>query len=446
MLDGLVRLHAAHPELPVVVMTGAEGAAPLEALREGAQDFLLKDQLDPDTLLRAVLFALERQDRRAQELATARREEEARQHLRQSEHLIGLGQLAAGVAHEVNNPLAFVAANLDALLADPDRSDADRTILEDCKVGVQRVAGIVADLQTLARADTSQASWVEPGVVVAAALNLLHSRINRSGVEVTSEVEPSSTIAAHEGRLLQLLANLVTNALHAVRRGMVRKVRVEAGPTPAGGVYFAVEDSGPGMTEDEWARARTPFFTTRAHRGGMGLGLAICADIAHAHSGELRLEPSTLGGARVVLELPADTGLEVRVTTPVTEAAPAPARPRLLIVDDEPLLLRAYQRMLAPRFEVAAVGSGEAALLRLEEPDAPFDMVLCDIEMPGLDGPSLYDLVRERNPDMARRFVFFTGGVFSSSLEALREGDVPVLGKPLDLRRVLQALALVRHG
>lgn len=544
-LEGLRALREAAPRLPVVVLTGGELDIALDALAEGAQDFLSKDEIDPLRLARAIAFSLERQslrelleakaddaERAAEELegvlevaadalllldvgslrvawaneaarqlfqdeeglvgrrpltasvlerarggeveveatvdggakrsvavrATrtrfrgapvwyaslrdleARRQaEETERRLVQGERLLALGQMAASVSHEINNPISYVLANLQTLQrAMRAGSGWDRDaeeMLDDALKGASRVASIVSDLQTFARVRDEAVTRVHLDVVARAALNLLSSRVRKSRAVVHTELPEVAPISAFEGRLIQVASNLVSNALDAIDEsgGQVWLRTRQEGDE----VALVVEDDGPGMSEETQRRVFTPFFTTKGHRGGMGLGLSVCAEIAQRHGGALEIDSALSQGTRVTLRLPKATGLEqTRPAPAISGTRPRVRTGRILLIDDEELVRRGYRRMLGRRFEVTVAASGPEALALLADDDG-FDLVLCDVEMPEMDGPSVLEAIERLYPDLVPRFVFCTGGVFTeASVHALAQRGVPTVAKPLDLRTV----------
>lgn len=426
-LEAIERLRHARPELAIVVLTGEEPERAFEALGAGAQDFFSKDSLEPVALLRAIIFAM------------ARREaEDGRLRLREGERLLALGQLAAGVAHEVNNPLSFVLANLEGLEETLGViGDEPRQMLADAVTGTRRIARIVGDLQRYARAQDACPIDTRLDDVARSALNLLSSRVASATAEVSVALEEVPVVAAIEGRLVQVAANLLGNALDAVSDGQGTRVRVSTRHDDEG-VSLVVEDDGPGIAEEDRDQVFTPFFTTKGHRGGMGLGLAVCAEVADQHAGELWIDDSELGGARIELRVPFDTGL---VPPAVEEPPPVPVeRLRLLFVDDEALVRRAYGRMLGKVFDVESVGSGPEALAKLEAGER-YDLVLCDVEMPGMRGPEVVARIRDGFTDRAPRVALCSGGVFGAEPRVSADPDaVALLGKPFGADAVLRLL------
>jgi len=517
-LDALVRIRAEAPDLPVVVLTGHGPEMVTDALRLGAQDFLSKDGLDEVSLLRSVVFALERhhlvleldKQRRAamqdasdlerilgasvdavavldldgnvlvsnglgrrvcdgryeelaahvggnlelevedcrfavsvqsvqwrgsralwvsaHDLAERRAAEKADLALRDAEHMAALGRLAAEVAHEINNPLAFIHANLS--VARGKVTDAEvEALLAESGEGVERVAAIVADMQTWARADPAMSEPVSLTRVAWSALTLLRSRLRRRPVEVETKLDDTPSVDGSEGRLVQVATNLITNALDAI--DSEGTIRVETGKTARGEAFLRVSDDGSGMSAEVLAAARRPFFSTKQEHG-MGLGLSVCDAIAEEHRGTLEIESERGEGTTVSLILPPGRRPSQR-PKPVRKAT----RRRLLLIDDDPQVRRAYRRLLSVSHDLETVSGLESALARLAE-DGDFDLILCDVEMPDVAGPTAAERIAQAFP--ALRVVLYSGGVFSpEAKEQIAAGGWQVLPKPLPLDR-LQAL------
>ncbi len=355
--------------------------------------------------------------------------------LHRAEKLAALGQFAAGVAHEVNNPAAVIAANLQyvqekeaAALGPGGRSAVDEAV-----VAVQRIAAIVRQLLDAGRI----AAASEPRTSVAlrplaeGAFSVARARFGRR-VRLENEVPEGLHASAQEGVLAQVLVNLVVNAVQAIPEGRSDgEVVVRA--EPAGDrVRLVVEDDGAGMTPEVLRRAFEPFFTTKPFGRGAGLGLAVSRGIVVSLGGELRLETESGKGTRAVVEL-------VREEPPgvdgeaVAGTAPSAPRLRLLIVDDEEGMLRSLQRLLESRYRVQVATGLVDGLSRIQS--EPFDLVLCDVMMPSGGGEWLYRTLLGRAPALAERVIFFSGGAVSDGARAfLLSQPQPVLMKPLDLR------------
>ena len=365
-----------------------------------------------------------------------RTEELTRAHaaLLRSENLAAVGQLAAGVAHEVNNPAAVVAANLryleDHLQAGCTPDDALECVQES-GAAVRRITSIVRQLLDAGRA---AATRTPPASVAVAAVARDALRTARprcpSHVSLTEQVPEDLWALADENRLQQVLVNLVVNGAQAVPEERTGKVEIHA--QHAGGrVLVTVEDDGAGMDPEVLQHVFEPFFTTKPFGAGSGLGLAVSRGLVASLGGDLRIESQAGRGTRAVVELPEAK----RAPSVVAPAPDAPGRAaRVLVVDDDPMVLTSMGRLL--RHYSVEVASGVDDGLRSLATQA-FDIVLCDLMMPAGGGERLYRELRESSPKQAARVVFITGG--ATTEEARRylalQGQ-PVLEKPIDLHEL----------
>ncbi len=393
----------------------------------------------------ASLFDLTERRAQAQEI------ERQRDALRQSEKLTAMGSLLAGVAHELNNPLAIVmgrASLLEAKCEDEAlRSDAQRI-----RDAAERCGRIVRTFLGMARQKAPQRGEVQLNDMVRGAVDLLHYSLRTGGIEVELGLgEAMPSVWADADQLGQVLLNLIVNAQQALaERPAPRRLRIATGavqprPGRVAGVWLQVADNGPGVPEDISARVFDPFFTTKPAGVGTGLGLGVSRSLVREFGGDLILEPERpLGGASFRCWVPVPP-------SPTAAAAPAEAgdtstsgamRARVLVVDDEAELASVLQEMLeAADYEVAIAESGEVALAMLAE--ARFDAVVSDLRMPGMDGVALWQALDERTPRLARRMVFVTGDTLSPSAREFLQGRCcGCLEKPFaaaDLLRCVQA-------
>ena len=375
---------------------------------------------------------------------TEQRRLEAR--VRQNERLALIGRIAAEVAHEVNNPAAFIQGNLELLLADLGAggvraADEQRELLQDSLAGVRRIAGIVDDLRTFSRTGGEDVEQVDLAKVTADACRMLGNRA-RSAAQLDLDLEPVPAITGRRARLMQVVTNVLVNALQAVegRPPAERRVRVTTRALPKW-VRIGVQDNGVGMPDAVRQRVFEPFFTTKGPAEGTGIGLAVCVEIVRAHGGEIRIESREGIGTRVDIDIPLETGLLPAEPAPRSPAAAQPSeRRRVLVVDDEESVLACYRRVLAPQFEVGLARDGLTALRMIREGPS-FDVLVCDVTMPKLDGPSLYAVVIEELPEYRGRFLFATGGALSASArDFLTDGGVEVLHKPFGVEVLREAV------
>lgn len=383
-----------------------------------------------------------------------RRELEAR--LVQAERLASVGTLAAGVAHEVNNPLSYVMANIGyaleqvALATEACRSGAPPQeteqelqqageALREARQGAERVRAIVRDLRMYARAEDERRAVLDVAHLLDSALNVARSEITHRA-RVVRDYRPCPPVLASEGKLGQVFLNLLLNAAHAMPDGKAdqNEIRVSVGESPRGRVHVEVADTGSGMTPEVRARAFEPFFTTRPAGSGTGLGLSICQSIVSALGGEIALESAPGRGTRVAVTLPGAVPSQGPAPRPSGPASPSGRR--VLVVDDDPGVGHAVQRLLRGNEVVLCTDSAEA-LARLAD-DPGFDVVLCDLFMPGTSGMDLFAVLRERQPELARRVVFITAGAYTrESSTFLDQVENERLEKPFEAARLRALVA-----
>jgi PAS domain S-box-containing protein len=365
-----------------------------------------------------------------------------------SERLASLGTLSAGVAHEINNPLAFVTANLSWLkgrLAEVAATLGPRwqeieSALSDCAEGAERIRTIVQDLKTYASGSArGEAGPTDLAAVLEFALRVADNEV-RHRARVVRDLRPVPRVHGGHARLGQVFLNLLVNAAQAIEPGRVERnqIRVSTCHDEATGrVLVEVQDTGAGMERAVAARAFDPFFTTKPVGSGTGLGLFICHGIVTELGGEIAVESEPGKG----------TTFRVWLRAATTLPAAAPTRARVLVVDDEPLLCLSVQRMLSPRHEVAACSDPREALRRVEAGER-FDLLILDLAMPQMNGMALYARLREVAPRLAERVVVVHGGTLDDETQALLEARaVPRVAKPFDMAR-LSALvdAMVAPG
>jgi two-component system cell cycle sensor histidine kinase/response regulator CckA len=398
-----------------------------------------------DTRVRVVLVRDESAARRAQA------------QLQQTERLAAVGTLAAGVAHQLNNPLAYVIANLNYLAEELPaflRSVAPSTTetlkeqldellgaMSDAREGAERVARIVRDLRTFSRMEDERRDVLDVVPLLESACVLVESELkNRSRlVRIFDAVGP---VEANASRLAQVFLNLLLNAAQAIPEGAPSRneisVRTCSDETD-GTVVIEVRDTGIGMSPAVQARIFDPFYTLKPVGEGTGLGLTTCLAIVHGLGGSIAVESEEGRGSTFRVRLPPAARSTKRETA--TPHAPSEGtRQRVLVVDDELTLLSSLRRALGRELDVVLASSAEEALGILER-DVRFDVVLCDIMMPEVTGMELFERVSKAHPELRDRFVFMTGGAFSAGMRELVEAtQLPRLEKPFDIRELRRIL------
>ncbi|MBI3457965.1 MAG: response regulator [Candidatus Rokubacteria bacterium] len=363
--------------------------------------------------------------------------------LLQTEKVAAMGELLAGVAHELNNPLSIMIGRTallqQALTAGPLAGGAQKIAQ-----AAERCARIVKNFLALARQRPPERRSVDINQLVSEAVELVVYSLRVDNVEVAFDLADGLPVVwADPHQLHQVLVNFVTNAHHAMRevappRRLTLATRFDA---TRGRVYLEVADTGPGIPREIQARIFEPFFTTKPPGQGTGLGLSLCRGIVEGHGGTLDVESEPGRGALFRVELPVTPARVTGGEAPAPEApAPVPGK-LILVVDDEPEVASVLADLLsAEGHQVETADNGVIALEKLSA--RTYDLVVSDVRMPGLDGPALYRELERRRPEVCRRFVFVTGDDLSSATrEFLEATRARRLNKPFDLdeiRRVVQ--------
>jgi nitrogen-specific signal transduction histidine kinase len=373
--------------------------------------------------------------------------------LQLADRMASLGTLAAGIAHEVNNPLTFTLANLEELeagllprLALPACEQAEaRRMLSEARLGARRVRDIVRQLKMFSREEEeTRPEPVDVQRVFETSISMAWNEIRHRARLVRAYGGPL-TVAAHEGRLGQVLLNLLVNAAQAIPEGDVEghEIRVVT-RRQAAGVALEVCDTGVGMTPEQLERVFEPFFTSKPVGKGTGLGLSICHGIVTGYGGRMEVESTPGRGSTFRVLLPAYAARPAAPAAAPTEEKPAaPRRGRVLVVDDEVQVASAIRRTLQRHHEVVVLTSPLEAQARLLGGER-FDVILCDLMMPELSGMELFQSLARGAPELAGRVVFLTGGAFTpQTREFLATVECPRMDKPFspeELRALVQSL------
>ena len=449
----------ARSELPASVRPGESGPPPSGEWPRAHEVALVSDGEEvgvlqvlsagqPSAAERALLDALA--PRLAEVLsglpvrAERRDSERIRDQLMQSERLASVGQLAQGVAHEVNNPLSVIMSNLSLLLERTREGDAPTDeevadVLGESIEGVRRIASTVEHLRDFARGARSGSVDLDLNDVVRAAVSIVDGQI-RYRAHLDLELGELPAVRGDHGKLVQLVTNLLLNAAQAFdeshqEQNRIRlRTRVEDGT-----VRLVIRDNGAGIPAAQLERIFEPFFTTKSSHSATGLGLAVSADIVRRHGGKITVKSREGLGSRFDVVLP--TAPVAISSRPLTAPAQRPQfRARILLVDDDAAVLRSLGRVLSRRHDVVAVDGGAAALALLRR-DSHFDVIVCDVMMPDVDGVAVFDALSEIAPELRRRTIFCTGGEFTARTKSfLAATDRTVLIKPVTTEALTSAI------
>jgi PAS domain S-box-containing protein len=368
-----------------------------------------------------------------------------------ADRLASVGTLGAGVAHEINNPLAYMLVNLHLVraglerlraVAPPGTLESMQQLVQETTEGAERIASIVQDLKTFARGEQDcRLGPVDVRRAVELACKMADNML-RHRARLVMELDTVPGVQANESRLCQVFLNLLLNAAQAIPEGEPaerHRITVRLRPCAPSQVVVEVQDTGVGMTPEVLSRVFDPFFTTKPVGEGTGLGLSICHGIVESMGGAISAESTPGQGSTFRVVLRATAWPEEALARP-SSRPPAPAveapRARVLVVDDEPNVTVALQRILGREHDVATANSARDALHLLSQ-GTRFDVILCDVMMPGMTGMDLYAELERAAPEVAGRVVFMTGGAFTPRTESfLKEVPNPKIGKPLDMEEL----------
>jgi len=362
----------------------------------------------------------------------------------QSEKMSAIGQLIAGVAHDLNNPLASVVGFSDFLAEAGEVPPRLAEPLQVIRQEAERAATIVKNLLSFARRQEGERLLQPIKLILESTLQLLANQLMASRIEATLRVEPGlPDVEVNGNQIKQVFVNLINNGAQAIAEtGQGGRIWVTA-KRWLDGVAVSVTDSGPGIPDEIAGRVFEPFFTTKPEGKGTGLGLSICQGILKEHGGRLTLEAKPGAGATFIVELPGTTPPAAASEHAAEPGAPARTL-RVLVVDDEPHILHYMSATLESWGHTVEVASdGQYALERaLAE---AFDVIICDLRMPHLGGREMYHKLARQDPHRAERVIFATGDtVRGDTLRFLESLGRPYLHKPFtlaELRRVLGAAA-----
>jgi signal transduction histidine kinase len=433
------------PELANIPVLALSADSTAKAAAIDAEAYL-KKPVDYDTLIATIDRLL---------VESEHREIQAR--LAQTDRLTSLGTLAVGVAHEINNPLAYVLLNLGyvseelpkllaiSLGAAPDsRASEVLVALEHARDGAERIRNTVRSLQTFSRPENEVRAPLQIAQILDATLPMVANEI-RHRARLIKDYAVIPDVVANEARLGQVFLNLLLNAVQALPedRSESNEIQLTLRESSPDRVAIEVRDNGIGIPPQVRGRIFEPFFTTKPVGIGTGLGLTICHGIVTSLGGTLSFESEVGKGTTFRVELP--VAVRTMGATAVAHVAgksqsPSKAAPRgrILVVDDEPIVCFSLERLLSTEGEVVALTSARQALAAVRSGER-FDVILCDLMMPEMDAPVLYDEVRSIEPAQAERMVFVTGGAFTvRAREFLESVPNPRLGKPFDVDALVE--------
>jgi len=379
---------------------------------------------------------------------------QAQAQLQMTDRMAAVGTVAAGVAHEINNPLAYVMSNLDYVVEelvesaedgelDSERREEIMRALKAAQRGADRVRQIVGDLKTFSRVDRDTVRRLDLHKLVDSSVAMLKNEL-RHHAHLVKEYGEIPAVEANEARLGQVFLNLIQNAAQAIPEGHAdrNQIRLITTTLASGEACVEIRDSGCGIPPENLHRIFDAFFTTKPIGVGTGLGLSICHQIVTSLGGRIEVESQVGVGSVFRVVLPAARRDREDGASPVPRAPVASRRFRILVLDDEVEVGEAVRRILGKEHEVDLATRGSVALELIAQ--RSYDLVLCDLLMPEMTGMEFYERVAEQRPELLGRIVVMTGGAFSPGARSFLDRIANVrIEKPFDNRMLRELVATV---
>ena len=371
-----------------------------------------------------------------------------------ADRMASVGTLAAGIAHEINNPLAVIIGNLEylareiaALEAAPTRHVTSPSLsaldepLDDARSAADRIREVVRDLKLFSRPNEQRRGLIDVKGVLESSLQMASTEV-RHRARLVKDYRPTPQAYGNDARLGQVFLNLIVNAAQAIAEGNAEQneIRILTYTGDDGGAVVEVIDTGAGIAAEDLPRVFEPFFSTKEIGMGTGLGLSICQGIVHEMRGNIVVESELGKGSRFRVLLPPVPTDAFASAVPGAQPAAPVRRGRILVVDDDPMVLNAVLRSLGNVHDVKAMLTAREALRHIGEGER-YDVIVCDLMMPQMTGMELHEELSRLAPDQAERMIFMTGGAFTPRARTFLDGIANQrVEKPFDsihLRRLI---------
>ncbi len=361
----------------------------------------------------------------------AKEKEEMEQKTRVASRLATIGQMASGIAHEINNPLTSVIGFAE-LLRKRDTPEDIKPELDIIRDSAQRVASIVKRLLIFARQQEPERKSLDINETIASTVAMRAYELDTNNIQVTMQLAPDlpATIA-DSGQLQQVFLNIILNAETEMMLAHGKGTLVIKTEPIDNTIRVSFKDDGPGIPKENLERVFDPFFTTREVGDGTGLGLSVCHGIMAEHGGRIHAESELGKGATFIVELPIVTEAgEPKLVEPVADEVRREIKAKILIVDDEPIVQQLLTEILTEAgYNVETVDNGIDAVEKLKS--NRYGLILLDIKMRGMSGIELYKHLQKKSRSLAKTVVFITGDVIGEvTLKFLRKTKVPYITKP----------------
>jgi len=390
-------------------------------------------------------FAVNRRDITERKQVEAEKRELERK-VQVTDRLASIGEMASGIAHEINNPLTGVVG-FSELLMTKDLPEDLRKDVEVIYTGSKRVAGIVKGLLTFARQHKPERTYTDINEVIESTLTLKKYALETGNIEVSTSLDAELPwIMADAGQLQQVFMNIVINAETEMKQARGRGKLIIKTEQIDNTIRISFKDDGPGITKENIGKVFDPFFTTREVGEGTGLGLSLSHGIISEHKGALYVKSRLGKGATFFIELPIIAEERQLGLAEPSDELKGVSGARILVMDDEPTILIFLKKILGGEgYDVETVGSGKEALGMIK--NKRYGLILCDIKLPGLSGAEIYEQIGKVAPSLQKRVIFITGDVISADTQAfLKKTKAPYVTKPFDIAKLKKEVSRILSG
>jgi PAS domain S-box-containing protein len=358
-----------------------------------------------------------------------------------SSRLAAIGEMAAGIAHEINNPLTSVLGFSQIVL---EKENVPEDVKENLKLisdGSQRVAEIVRRLLMFARQAKPFKTSVNINEILQNTLKLREYVLKTNNIEVITMFDPELPwISVDPSQMQQVFLNLIVNAEQAMKKAHGRGILTITSEKKLNNIRLSVQDDGPGISKENMRHLFEPFFTTKDPGEGTGLGLSLSRSIILEHNGEMSVESEIGNGATFVIELPIIEAAppEIETTSPPTQAQLSTKRNgRILVIDDEPTIRELLEKALTRVGHSVDVIADATAAMEIIDAGTIYDVIITDVRMPGMNGLELYALAVRKMPAMKHRIIFITGDVMGADIKAfIGNNNILCLTKPFRMNEL----------
>lgn len=368
------------------------------------------------------------------------RENKLKEELVTQSRLAAIGQMAAGIAHEINNPLTGVVG-YSSLLLDKDIPEDIRTDLQVINDSAQRVASIVRRMLSFAREQDPEMKLTNINSLVESVLEIRSHDMQINNINVIKQLSPDlPETSVDPGQIQQVFLNIILNAEIEMKNANDRGNLTIKTETVDDMIRISFEDNGPGIDENNMDKVFDPFFTTREVGEGTGLGLSVSYGIISRHNGRIYARNMPESGATFIVELPIiSDGVQDLPTGPAVDTGIVD-NTRILVVDDEVMIGDVLYRILTGAgFMVDCVNTGAQALQLLENRE--FDVIFLDVRMPGISGIDIFESISKRSATLSKKIVFITGDTMNAeTMNYLNSAEIPFIGKPFHPAQVLEII------